>query len=91
VSVEERPSAGRRRVGFTLIAVGMLTILGAVLWVLDEADGPGTGPKTFAERRSYNTVKESVHETFPIAFCIGLTGLGITMLGSRLAKWPSSD
>ncbi|HED65699.1 MAG TPA: hypothetical protein ENJ09_09115 [Planctomycetes bacterium] len=82
------PSPAQRRVGFTLIAVGILTIIGAVLWVVDEADGPGTGPKTFAERRSYNQVKESIHETFPLAFCIGLGGLGVTILGSRLARWP---
>ena len=69
-----------------LVVLGLLTILGAVLWVLEDANGPGAGPTTFAQRRSYDQVKESVHRTFPLAFAIGLGGLGLTMLGARLAR-----
>lgn len=76
----------RRKLGTALIVLGLGTILGAVLWVLEVANGPGTGPKTFAERRGYDQVKESIHRTFPLAFAIGLGGLGLTMLGARLAR-----
>jgi len=78
--------ARRKLVGRVLIGLGILVILASVLWVLEEANGPGTGPKTFAERRSYDTVKESVHETFPLAFAIGVGGLGLALLGGRLAR-----
>ncbi len=76
----------RRKLGFGLIALGLLTIVGAVLYVLEEANGPGTGPKTFAERRSYDMVKESMHETFPSAFAVGVVGLGVALLGGRLTR-----
>jgi len=75
-----------RRLGATLIAIGLATIIAAVLWVLEDANGPGTGPKSFAERRSYDQVKESVHRTFPPAFAIGLAGLGLAVAGARLRR-----
>ena len=76
----------RRKLGIGLIVLGIATIVTAVLWVLEEANGPGAGPTVFAERRSYDMVKESMHETFPLAFAIGLGGLGLAMLGSRIAR-----
>lgn len=76
----------RKGLGSGLIVVGLATILGAVVWVLEDANGPGTGPKSFAERRSYDQVKESVHRTFPLAFAVGLAGLGLTMAGARLRR-----
>lgn len=81
-----RSDVSRRRYGQILIGLGLATIVAAVLWMLEVANGPGTGPKTFAERRSYDQVKASIHETFPIGFPIGLAGLGLTMLGARLAR-----
>ena len=77
-------SANRRRLGSWLIGVGIAIILAAVLWVLEVANGPGTGPKTFATRRSYDQVKQSVHETFPTAFAIAMVGLGLALAGGRL-------
>lgn len=76
----------KRRCGQILIGLGLATIVVAVLWMLEVANGPGTGPKTFAQRRSYDQVKASIHETFPIGFPIGLAGLGLAMLGARLAR-----
>jgi hypothetical protein len=57
--------------------------------MVDVADGPGTGPKTFAERRSYDQVKEAMHRVYPIGFVIGLAGLGISLVGGRLARDPA--
>ena len=75
-----------RRLGNALIALGLVTIVVAVVWVLEVANGPGTGPKTFAQRRSYNQVKVAVHKSFPVAFAVGLGGLGLALLGGRLRR-----
>jgi hypothetical protein len=78
------PPARHRRLGIALIVVGLLTIVVSVITVLEIANGPGTGPKSFAERRSYDQVKVAVQQSFPIAFVVGLGGLGLAMLGKRL-------
>lgn len=76
----------RRRLGQLLVAAGVVTIVASVLWVLEVANGPGTGPKTFAQRRSYDMVKDSVHEVFPLAFGVGLAGLGLALVGGRVLR-----
>ncbi len=80
------PARKLRQTGYALIAIGVLTIVAAVVWVLEVANGPGTGPKSFAARRGYDQVKESVHETFPYAFAVGLAGLALALFGGRLAQ-----
>ena len=83
---------GKKKLGTGLIVLGLLTIVGAVLWVLEEANGPGLGPPgTFAERRSYNQTKEAVHESFPLGFAVGIAGLGLAMAGSRIRSGGSPD
>jgi hypothetical protein len=57
-----------------------------VLWMLEVGNGPGRGPTTFAERRSYDQVKEALHDVYPIGFVIGLAGLGLALVGGRLAR-----
>ena len=76
----------RRRLGIALVVLGLLTIVGAVIAVLEVANGPGTGPKTFAERRGYDQVKTDVQRSFPLGFLVGLGGLGLSMAGARLAR-----
>jgi len=76
----------RRRTGIALIVLGLLTIVGAVITVLQIAEGPGPWPRTFATRRSYDQVKVDVQRTFPLAFVVGVGGLGLAMLGARLAR-----
>jgi hypothetical protein len=76
----------RRRLGIVLVVSGLLTIVIAVVVVLEHANGPGTGPKAFAERRGYDQVKVEVHRVFPYALLAGLAGLGLAMAGSRLAR-----
>lgn len=83
--------ATRRRLGISLIVLGLATIVAAVLVVCDLADGPGTGPKTFAQRRGYDQVKVELQKDFPIAFLVGLGGLGLAMLGSRLVRREESE
>jgi ABC-type Fe3+ transport system permease subunit len=76
----------RRRLGITLVVVGLLTIVTSVLVVLEIANGPGTGPKSFAQRRSYDQVKVDVQRSFPLGLLAGLGGLALTMTGARLAR-----
>jgi ABC-type Fe3+ transport system permease subunit len=76
----------RRRLGQILIGVGLLTIVVSVLAVLEIANGPGTGPKSFAQRRSYDQVKVDVQRSFPLGLLAGLGGLALTMAGARLAR-----
>ena len=84
------PDAKRRKLGRALVVFGLVVIVASVIYVLEAANGPGTGPKTFAQRRSYNQVKESVHATYPLAFLIALSGLGLTMAGARMQRDPES-
>ena len=76
----------RARLGYGLIAAGLLVIVGAVLYVLEAANGPGAGPTTFAQRRSYDQVKVEVHRVFPLAFLVGLGGLGLALWGGRFLR-----
>jgi hypothetical protein len=87
-----RPSSPRRRIGLVLVVAGLLTIVVSVLVVLETANGPGTGPKSFAERRSYDQVKVAVHASYPLALLAGLGGLALAMTGARLlhAEDPGS-
>jgi hypothetical protein len=80
----------RRILGRALIGAGILVIGSDVLWMIDVADGPGTGPKTFDERRTYDETKQSMHQVFPIGFAIGLVGLAIALVGGRLARDPAA-
>jgi len=77
------PRSPRQRLGIVMLVAGLATIVGAVLYVLEAADGPGPNPHTFAERRSYDQVKVEVHRTFPYALLVGLGGLALAMLGKR--------
>ena len=83
-----RPS---RRLGIAFVISGIVTIVVSVIVVLEVANGPGTGPKSFAERRSYDQVKVAVHRSFPIAFLFGLGGLGLTVLGARYLEASRAD
>ncbi|MSR63463.1 MAG: hypothetical protein EXS08_13560 [Planctomycetes bacterium] len=79
-------STARHRLGIALIVFGLLTIVVSVLAVCEIANGPGTGPKTFAQSRGYNQTKVDLQRSFPYGMLGGLAGLGITMFGARLAK-----
>lgn len=89
--MERPPRDARRTLGRTLIGVGLAVIVVSVLYVLEVANGPGTGPKTFAQRRSYDQVKVAVHRVFPPAFVVALGGLGLAIYGARLARPAETD
>lgn len=79
-------SDGRRKLGRGLVVFGLVVVFVCVIVVLEAANGPGTGPKTFAERRTYDQVKRSVHATYPVAFLVALAGLSVSIAGARLAR-----
>jgi len=81
-----QPTPRRRRLGIALLVVGLLTIVVSVLVVLELANGPGTGPKSFAQRRSYDQVKVEVQKSYPWALLVSLGGLGLAMWGAHLAR-----
>jgi hypothetical protein len=76
----------RRQLGIVLLVLGLFTIVASVLAVLEIANGPGTGPKSFAERRGYDQVKVDVQRSFPIALVVALGGLGLAIVGGKLAQ-----
>lgn len=81
----------RRRLGIALVVLGLVTVVGSVLVVLEIANGPGTGPKAFAQRRGYDQVKADVQRSFPIALLVGVGGLGLAMAGARLARRGTAE
>lgn len=49
--------------------------------------GYGTTPRRdFAQRRSYDMVKQDTHRAFPVTVLLGVGGLFAAMAGSRLAR-----
>lgn len=69
-----------------MMALGFVLILCGVFYLLEAANGPGMGPTTFAERRSYNQVKVALHESLPLGAGISLCGLALIMYGNRLRE-----
>ena len=84
-SVSAETVRSRRR-GHVLVILGLLAMLVGVVYVLEVANGPGTGPKSFEERRGYDQVKESVHGAAPIGFSIALGGLAVAAFGAWVLR-----
>jgi ABC-type Fe3+ transport system permease subunit len=76
----------RRRLGRILVGLGLAIIVIAVVVVLEIANGPGTGPKAFAQRRGYDQVKVDVQRSFPLALLAALGGMALAIAGARLAR-----
>lgn len=83
---EPRPDPLRAKLGAALFAIGIAMILWGVLHVAEAARGDQPLAPEFAQRRSYNQVKEAVHSTFPGGLMRGLAGLIVTMLGARMFR-----
>jgi hypothetical protein len=81
----------RSRLGAILIAVGIATIVAAVLYLAEAANGPGVGPRQFAERRGYDRTKESLHSALPLGLALGFAGLGLALAGGRLRHRNEPD
>ena len=80
------PSPKLPRLPIALMALGFILILFGVIYLLEAANGPGAGPTTFAERRSYNQVKVALHESLPLGGGIALSGLALIMYGNHLRE-----
>lgn len=78
--------AARNRLGIALIVVGLLGVLWGVLYVLEAANGPGAGPTSFDQRRSYNQVKTSVHRSLPVGILQATGGALLVAVGTRLRR-----
>ena len=76
----------RRRLGLVLLVLGLCGVVWGVLYVLEAANGPGYGPRTFEERRSYNQVKEAVHASLLGACLRAGIGFALVAAGARLRR-----
>ena len=75
-------SRGRLRASWALTAFGLIVLLSGVFYFTSSTIG---GRVTrFEDRRTYSNTKPKAHEAFPMAVLLGLSGLGLMMLGSRL-------
>ena len=74
-----------RRAGWTSIVVGILIIIGCVLYINDAAM-QHNAHSTFAQRTTYNMVKRSVHENFPRVLPIALLGCLLLAGGNLLVQ-----
>jgi len=83
---EGRRDPRRFRLGVALLAAGLAAIVVGVVYVLEVANGPGTGPKRFEDRRSYDQVKVAVQRSFPLGAAISLGGLGLAIWGNRVVQ-----
>jgi len=78
-----------RRRGSLSIGIGLALIVAATLWVANAGYGSQVR-RRFANRRSYDMVKTSVHEVLPRVLLTGLAGLGLILLGARMRQRATS-
>lgn len=69
--------------------VGFLVIMSGVLYLTGSTVGGRV--QQFQDRRTYNEVKRNAHAAFPIAGALGLSGLALMILGSRLRSNEERD
>jgi hypothetical protein len=68
-----------------LFVAGIALILASALHLADA--GYGSDPhREFAERRSYNTVKRSVHDALPMTILLGGCGLALIAIGTWVGR-----
>lgn len=77
----------RKRLGAALIALGILGILWGVFHVLAATQPPPGEP---LRRQTYNEVKPRVHAAFAGGLVRALAGLGVALVGGRLAGRPDA-
>ena len=75
LSVRERWGWIVTILGFVVILAGVFHLTGATV---------GGRVHDFKERRTYTEVKLAAHRALPVTALLGLAGLGLVFLGSRL-------
>lgn len=81
---QTQPDPKLAKLGVVLAVVGVLAILWGVLHVAEAARGDQPLAPEFAERRSYNQVKEAVHGSLAGGLMRSLAGFVLTVWGVRL-------
>ena len=83
-STAEEPSPDPRRVrwSWVLSVLGFVVMLAGVFTLTSATVGGRVG--SFAERRTYNEVKQAAHRAWLPSMLLGLSGLGLMIAGSRL-------
>lgn len=69
--------------------VGLLVLLSGVFHLSCMSIGPRV--TRFQDRRPYNEVKRNAHKAFPLAVSLGIAGLALMVLGSRLRSEEESE
>ncbi len=82
---ESARPAIRRRLGTSLVVLGLVAIVWGVLGVANAVQG-GRTRRTFAERVGYDEAKQGLHRSFPGGLVRGLGGLALVFVGTRLRK-----
>ena len=77
-----RRTSGRERRGLAVMALGFVLILAGVLHLTIATVGGRV--QRFEDRRTYNQVKVAAHEAYPLTLALGLAGIGVVFLGTRL-------
>jgi len=75
MSVRERWGWATTILGFVVILTGVFHLTNATV---------GGRVHEFKERRTYTEVKLAAHRAFPVTLLLGLAGMGLVYVGSRL-------
>jgi len=88
--VSDVPPPARRRFGRTLIAVGIVLMLIAVLRMNARAlGGPPEDTGNFASRRTDYQVRSQVHEGFPEFLLVAGSGFALLLFGAYRTRGSS--
>ncbi len=85
---QSQDSPLRKRIGRTVIGVGIVLIVLATLHLADAGYGSSVN-RGFAHRRSYDMVKRDARRAFPETLLLALGGLGLILAGGRILRGPA--
>jgi ABC-type spermidine/putrescine transport system permease subunit I len=79
----------RERWGWIVSGLGLALMLAAVLYMTSSTVGGRV--HEFRERRTYNQVKVAAQNAWPLTMVLGIAGLGLAMLGTRIRTAARKD